>query len=57
MEIERILSLYKTLKSSYKVAEEMHISQSKATRIINKFYKNRTDDMDMDFKKVKQPDK
>lgn len=57
MEIEQVINLYKSLKSSYKVAEEMHISQSKATRIINKYFKNRTEEVGMDFKKVKQPDK
>ncbi|MGM9567375.1 MAG: sigma-54 interaction domain-containing protein [Clostridia bacterium] len=43
IEIEQILSLYKELRSSYKVAEQLHISQSKATRIINKYLKNKSD--------------
>lgn len=37
IEIEHVLSLYEKLKSSYKVAKELNISQSKATRIINKY--------------------
>lgn len=45
LEIERVLDLYVKLRSSYKVAEELHISQSKATRIINKYYKNKTEAM------------
>ncbi len=40
IEIEKILSLYKELKSSYKVAKELNISQSKATRIIKKYLKD-----------------
>ena len=39
IEIEQILKLYEELHSSYKVAKELHISQSKATRIINKYSK------------------
>lgn len=42
IEIEQILALYKELHSSYKVAEQLHISQSKATRIINKYLKNKS---------------
>lgn len=42
MEINQVLDLYEKLRSSYKVAEIINISQSKATRIINKYYKNRT---------------
>ena len=41
IEIEKILSLYKELKSSYKVAKELNISQSKATRIIKKYLKDK----------------
>ena len=51
MEIERILDLYEKLHSSYKVADELNISQSKATRIINKYYKNTTDTLDKGAKK------
>ncbi len=42
MEINQVLELYEKLRSSYKVAEELNISQSKATRIINKYHKNRS---------------
>lgn len=41
IEIEKICALYKELKSSYKVAKELNISQSKATRIVNKYLKNK----------------
>lgn len=41
-EIEEIIALYEELQSSYKVAERLGISQSKATRIINKHYKCKT---------------
>lgn len=46
MEIQQILSLYQKLHSSYKVSEEMHISQSKATRIINKYLKSKSEVVD-----------
>ncbi|MEG1869144.1 MAG: sigma 54-interacting transcriptional regulator, partial [Clostridiales bacterium] len=42
METEQILKLYKDLGSSYKVAEQLGISQSKATRVINKYLKNKS---------------
>lgn len=45
LEIKRVLDLYEELHSSYKVAEKLHISQSKATRIINKYLKNKTEDL------------
>lgn len=41
IEIKKICALYKELKSSYKVAKELNISQSKATRIVNKYLKNK----------------
>ncbi|MDP4161262.1 MAG: sigma 54-interacting transcriptional regulator, partial [Bacillota bacterium] len=36
-EINMILQLYKKLKSSYKVAEELGVSQSKVTRVVRKY--------------------
>ena len=39
IEIETIIARYKELKSSYKVADELNISQSKVIRTVNKYLK------------------